>query len=89
MSTKLYVSNLPLSATAEVLITRFCKFGAVVSVVLEPIARARRRGAFVEMETSSAAHQAIAALNLSDLDGRLISVFLALGSGQKALSCAS
>jgi RNA recognition motif-containing protein len=78
MSTKLYVSNLPLSATAEMLITRFCKFGCVVSVAFEPVARASRRGAFVEMDSSSAAHKAIAALNLSDLDGRLISVFLAL-----------
>ena len=80
MSTKLYVSNLPLSATAEMLITRFCKFGGVVSVAFEPVARATRRGAFVEMDTDAAALSAIAALNLSDLDGRLISVFLALSS---------
>jgi RNA recognition motif-containing protein len=78
MSTKLYVSNLPPSATADVLIGRFCKFGDVISVVLDPIARANRRGAVVEMATSSAAQKAIAALNLSDFDGRLISVFLAL-----------
>ena len=84
MSTKLYVSNLPLSATAEVLITRFCKFGDVISVVLEPVARANRRGAFVEMATRAAAHKAIAALNLSDLDGRLISVFLALSAAPKS-----
>lgn len=86
MSTKLYVSNLPLSATAEVLASRFRKFGSVVSVAFEPSARANRRGAFVEMDTSSAAHKAIAALNLSDLDGRLISVFLALGSVPKGLT---
>jgi hypothetical protein len=53
-------------------------------VVLEPVARAQRRGAFVEMATSSAAHKAIAALNLSDLDGRLISVFLALSRVSKS-----
>ena len=80
MSTKLYVSNLPISATAEVLITRFRKFGGVVSVAFEPVARASRRGAFVEMDSSASALKAIAALNLSDLDGRLISVFLALSS---------
>lgn len=85
MSTKLYVSNLPLSATAEVLATRFCKFGGVISVALDPVARTNRRGATVEMDTRLAAHKAIAALNLSDLDGKLISVFLALGSAaQKA-----
>ena len=78
MSTKLYVSNLPLSATAEALITRFCKFGCVLSVVLEPVARSQRRGAFVEMDSQLSAHKAIAGLNLSDYDGRLVSVFLAL-----------
>lgn len=78
MSTKLYVSNLPLSATEETLTTRFCKFGGVISVALEPVERAHRRGAFVEMNTRSEAQRAIAALNLSDFDGRLVSVYLAL-----------
>ena len=80
MSTRLYVSNLPLSATEGMLITRFCKFGNVVSVVLEPERRPNRRGAFVEMNTSAAAQQAIAGLNLSDFDGRLVSVYLALST---------
>ena len=86
MSTKLYVSNLPLSATAEALITRFCKFGCVLSVVFEPAPRALRRGAFVEMDTRSGAQKAIAALNLSDYDGRLVSVFLALSRVSPAAS---
>ena len=86
MSTKLYVSNLPLSATKESLITQFCKFGCVVSVAFEPAARASRRGAFVEMDTNSAAQRAIAALNLSHLEGRRISVFLALSSVPKSLA---
>jgi RNA recognition motif-containing protein len=80
MSTTLYVSNLPPSATPEMLLTRFCKFGDVVSVAFEPDARASRRGAFVEMNTSSGARKAIAALNLSDFEGRLVSVYLALAS---------
>lgn len=82
MSTRLYVSNLPLSATEEMLTTRFGKIGSVVSVVLEPGVRASRRGAFVEMTSSADAHRAIAALNLSDFDGRLVSVYLALSSVQ-------
>ena len=86
MSTKLYVSNLPLSATGEMLITPFCKFGCVLSVAFEPVARATRRGAFIEMDTSSGAHKAIAALNLSDFDGRLVSVFLALSIVPKRLA---
>jgi RNA recognition motif-containing protein len=80
MGTRLYVSNLPLSATEAMLIGRFCKFGDVVSVALEPQDRAQRRGAFVEMINSAAAQKAIAALNLSDFDGRLVSVYLALSS---------
>jgi RNA recognition motif-containing protein len=84
MSTKLYVSNLPVSATEEMLTGRFCKFGDVLSVALEPAAsRPSRRGAVVEMSTSSSARQAIAALNLSDFDGRLVSVYLALANVQR------
>ena len=80
MGTRLYVSNLPLSATEERFTTCFGKFGAVLSVALETVARANRRGAFVELEKNADAHRAIAALNLSDFDGRLVSVYLALTS---------
>ena len=80
MGTRLYVSNLPLSATEERLTGSFAKFGVVLSVMLETAVRAGRRGAFVEMEKSVDAHRAIAALNLSDFDGRLVSVYLALKS---------
>ena len=78
MGTRLCVSNLPLSATAEGLTSRFTKFGAVHSVALDAAVRANRRIAFVEMETRADAHRAIAALNLSDFDGCLVSVYLAL-----------
>lgn len=78
MGTRLYVSNLPLSATEEMLNTRFGKFGAVLSVALE--AGRNRHGAFVEMKTSAEAFKAISALNLSEFDGRLVSVQLALAS---------
>ena len=43
MGTRLYVSNLPLSATEERLATRFRKFGVVLSVALEKLVRANRR----------------------------------------------
>ena len=85
MSTRLYVSNLPVSETEQRLATRFRKFGVVLSVVLEAVARTSRRGAFVEMETSASALNAIAALNLSEFDGRLVSVYLALASVPKTL----
>ena len=80
MGTRLYVSNLPLSATEERLTGCFGQFGVVLSVGLEAPVRTGRRGAFVEMERSADAHRAIAALNLSDFDGRLVSVYLALKS---------
>lgn len=74
MGTRLYVSNLPLSATEETLTKFFAKFGSVLSVALEtPL---NRRGAFVEMGTSGEALKAIAGLNLSNIDGRLVSVYL-------------
>ena len=81
MGTRLCVSNLPLSATAEGLNTRFKQFGAVHSVALDAAVRASRRIAVVEMETRADAHRAIAALNLSDFDGCLVSVYLASASG--------
>lgn len=86
MSTRLYVSNLPVSATEQMLTIRFGKIGSVVSVQLEPVVRASRRGAFVEMTNSSDAYRAIAALNLSDFDGRLVSVYLALSAARKTPS---
>jgi RNA recognition motif-containing protein len=80
MGTRLYVSNLPLSATEAGLSSRFCKFGIVLSIVLDAVARANRRGAFVEMQTRADAHRAIAGLNLSNIDGCLVSVYLALAA---------
>jgi RNA recognition motif-containing protein len=80
MGARLYVSNLPLSATEGRLTTQFGKFGVVLSVALEAMVRANRRGAIVEMETRAEAHRAIAALNLSDFDGCLVSVYFALAS---------
>jgi len=78
LGTRLYVSNLPLSTSKEGLAARFQSFGVVLSVALETAVRPSGRGAFVEMETFAQAHKAIAALNLSDFDGRLVSVYLAL-----------
>lgn len=77
MGARLYVSNLPLSATVDTLTSRFCKFGIVVSVALDTLTGSRR-GAFVEMRNSTEAQQAINGLNLSDFDGRLVSVYRAL-----------
>jgi RNA recognition motif-containing protein len=81
VSTTLYVSNLPLSASEAVLARKFGKFGAVVSVKLDRDAGAGgRRGAFVEMRTAVDAQHAINGLNLADFDGRLMSVYKALAA---------
>ena len=76
----LYVSNLPLSATEEVLTGKFGNFGAVVSVKIDRDVGTgiSRRGAFVEMRTAADAQKAIHGLNFADFDGRLMSVYKAV-----------
>jgi len=51
VSTTLYVSNLPLAATEELLAGKPGKFGTVVSVKLDrdAVIDASRRGTFVEL----------------------------------------
>lgn len=81
MSMMLYASNLPLTATEQVLAAKFEKFGGVVSVRIDRDgASASRRGAFVEMQTSAGAQRAIDGLNLANFDGRLISVYPAVNA---------
>lgn len=80
MSTRLYAGNLPLSATAETLATKFGQFGQVMSVTLDrnAVTGLSRRGAFVEMLNAMDATRAIDGLNLANFDGRLISVYKAV-----------
>lgn len=76
------MSNLPLSATEEVLAGKFGIFGTVVSVTLDRDAGTgvSRRGAFVEMRTATDAQKAINGLNFADFDGRLMSVYKAVAA---------
>jgi hypothetical protein len=69
---------LPLSITEQMLTIRFRQFGVVISVAIEALVRANRRGAVSEMKTSGDAQRAINGLNLSDFDGGLVSVYRAL-----------
>ena len=79
MSTTLYASDLPSTATAEMLAGKFERFGRVVSVRLDCAANgASRRGAFIEMQTATDARRAIEGLNLASFDGRLVSDYAAL-----------
>jgi RNA recognition motif-containing protein len=73
MAQKLYVGNLPFSATEEDLRQVFAQHGEVRSVsVITDRETGRPRGfAFVEMENGAAA---IAALNGTDFGGRALTV---------------
>ncbi len=73
---KLYVGNLPDSATEQDLSVKFAAFGIVKSVKLitnRDTARTRGFG-FIEMMSEAAAHAAIDSLNGSDYDGRPMKV---------------
>jgi RNA recognition motif-containing protein len=73
--TKLYVGNLPFSATDDALRALFSKHGAVEKVALitdRETGRPRGFG-FVEMSNADAS-RAIQALNGADMDGRALKV---------------
>jgi RNA recognition motif-containing protein len=76
VSTSLYVSNLPASATAETLTSTFAQFGTVLSVKLkrDPGTGRLCNYGFVEMKTPEEARSAVAGLNATRFDGRLVSV---------------
>ncbi len=76
MGRKLYVGNLPFSATEESLGAKFAAHGTVESVKLiadRDTGRSKGFG-FVEMSSDAEANAAIAALNGTDFDGRTIKV---------------
>lgn len=76
MAQKLYVGNLPFSATEGQIEQLFATHGEVTSVAL-PTDRetGRPRGfGFVEMATADGASKAIAALNGTDFGGRALNV---------------
>jgi RNA recognition motif-containing protein len=73
---KLYISNLPVSATEEELSCRFGTCGTVVSaqIVLDASTGRSKGFGFVEMASGAQALAAIQRLNLTSYDGRLMSV---------------
>jgi RNA recognition motif-containing protein len=76
VSTSIYVSNLAVSTTEEVLAAKFGEYGTVLSVRLgrDRETGQLRRDGFVEMKTSDEARLAARALNATRLDGRLLMV---------------
>jgi cold-inducible RNA-binding protein len=76
MSRKLYVGNLPFSATEQDLQSLFAAAGTVDTVnLMRDMATGRARGfAFVEMGSDEEAQQAITMLNDRDFGGRNLTV---------------
>ena len=76
MGRKLYVGNLPDSATEQNLLDKFAAYGTVKSVKLitdHDTGRTRGFG-FIEMMSEAEAHAAIESLNGTDYDGRPMKV---------------
>lgn len=76
MSNKLYVGNLPFSATEQVLSESFAECGTVTSVkIIIDRDSGRSKGfGFVEMSTPSEAQNAITRFNGADWEGRPMTV---------------
>lgn len=76
MSKKLYVGNLPYSATDQSLADAFSQCGTVETarVIMDRDTGRSKGFAFVEMSTSSEAQTSISRLNGSQMDGRAINV---------------
>jgi RNA recognition motif-containing protein len=76
LSQKLYVGNLPFSATEDEIRQAFSAHGAVnsVSVIMDRETGRPRGFAFVEMDEASGAEAAIRALDGRDFGGRTLKV---------------
>lgn len=76
MTTKLYLGNLPLSATEADLRLKFGRFGTVesVTIVANSTTARRTRFGFVEMATEDEARVAISRLNMTQYDDVTMSV---------------
>ena len=76
MGRRLYVGNLPYSATEDQLTEMFSRAGKVDSVrVMRDMATGRARGfAFVEMSTDEEAQKAISEFHEQQMDGRALVV---------------
>ena len=76
MGKKLYVGNLPYSATDSTLSDAFSQFGTVESckIIMDRDTGRSKGFGFVEMSSDSEAETAISKLNGSDWDGRAMNV---------------
>jgi RNA recognition motif-containing protein len=76
MGKKLYVGNLPFSATDQVLADTFAQCGKVESakIIMDRDSGRSKGFGFVEMSTDEEAQQAISKLNGVDYEGRAMTV---------------
>lgn len=76
MSTRIYVGNLPYSATNEQIAQLFAEYGEIseATVVMDRDSGRSKGFAFVQMTDDAAARTAIGALNGATLDDRAIRV---------------
>jgi len=76
MGKKLYVGNIPYTATEESLHEAFSPYGKVDSakIIMDRDSGRSKGFAFVEMSTDDEAQQAISKLNGSDWNGRPLTV---------------
>jgi RNA recognition motif-containing protein len=76
MGAKLYVGNLPYSATEERLQQHFAQHGSVLSarIITDKFSGRSKGFGFVEMASDAEAQKATAALNGTDFEGRNIVV---------------
>src|SRR5258705_2878365 len=76
MASKLFVGNLPFSATENDLQDHFAQAGSVIAVnIMQDRATGRSRGfAFIEMGSQEDASKAISMLHQKDFQGRALTV---------------
>lgn len=74
MSKRVYVGNLPFSATEDEVRGMFAEYGEVAAVDLITDRETGRPRGFGFVEMSSGADEAISALNQTDMDGRTLNI---------------
>ena len=87
MGAKLYVGNLPYSATEERLQQHFAQYGSVLSarIITDKFSGRSKGFGFVEMGSDAEAQKATTALNGTDFEGRNIVVSEARPQAQRAM----
>ncbi|HBX42573.1 MAG TPA: RNA-binding protein [Deltaproteobacteria bacterium] len=80
MGKKLYVGNLPFTATEDSLKEEFSRFGAVesVNIITDRYTGQSKGFGFIEFSTKQDAAEAISKMNNAEMDGRTLKVSEAL-----------